>query len=310
VRRRLAILLVAAAGIACERREVPPVPAPGPRHYLVGPQGAETRDGRRLLPGFGVAIVEQRFSGGEWLGRTSLGRVVAMQDLRPARPFRFAGAHLRDGRLDQGWVVRDGAPVFAQPEAAAQPVARKARYERLPLARLDGAPGYHPIAGGWMREGDLRVPRLAPRPAEVGPEEAWLDVDLATQTLVAYQGDVPVFATLVATGVGAEGTTFATPKGVHRVRGKRLAATMDNLEHTGVVPYAYEEVPHTQYIGRVALHGVFWHDQLGQPRSHGCINLSPADAEWLFAFTRPEVPAGETQATASDERPGTVVRVR
>ena len=93
-------------------------------------------------------------------------------------------------------------------------------------------------------------------------------------------------------------------------RGKLLAATMDNLEHTDVVPYSYEEVPFTQYIGRVALHGAFWHDQFGVPRSHGCINLSPADAEWLFGFTKPLLPEGDREVAATEKQPGTVVRVR
>jgi lipoprotein-anchoring transpeptidase ErfK/SrfK len=180
----------------------------------------------------------------------------------------------------------------------------------LALQTLDGPQGFYRVAGGWMSESDLRVPHRAPRPVGVGEDEPWVDVELATQTLVAYLGDRPVLATLVATGVGAEGTAFATPKGLHHVRGKLLAATMDNLEHTGVVPYSYEEVPFTQYIGRVALHGAFWHDQFGIPRSHGCINLSPADAEWLFAFTKPALAPGDSQAAATEKKPGTVVRVR
>lgn len=189
-------------------------------------------------------------------------------------------------------------------------VARKPRYARLRLAKLDGPTGFYRVAEGWMTESDLRVPRRAPRPPVVAVDEPWLDIELSSQTLVAYVGDQPVFATLVATGVGAEGTPFATPRGTHRVRAKLLAATMDNLEHTGVVPYSYEDVPFTQYIGRVALHGAFWHDQLGVPRSHGCINLSPTDAEWLFGFTRPKLADGDEQAAASERKPGTVVRVR
>ena len=94
-----------------------------------------------------------------------------------------------------------------------------------------------------MAETDLRVPHRSPRPPAVADDEPWLDVELATQTLVAYLGDKPVFATLVATGVGADGTPFATPKGIHRVRAKLLAATMDNLEHTGVVPIPTRRSP-------------------------------------------------------------------
>ncbi len=294
--------------LACARRESS-VPTPTrPGYFIVGTNATRTlgRSPQQLLPGFGVVVVEQWTSGGERIGRTSLGREVAMKDLRPAKPSRFAGVHLDEPRLDFGWVVKEGAPVFAEP-APGKIVARKARYARLPLETANGPQGYYRVALGWMSDADLRVPRLGPRPAEVTGDEPWVDVDLPTQTLVAYRGDLPVFATLVATGVGSDGTAFATPKGVHRIRGKLLAATMDNLEHTGVVPYSYEEVPFTQYIGRVALHGAFWHDQFGIPRSHGCINLSPSDAEWLFGFTKPTLPDGEKEVSV---KTGTVVRIR
>jgi hypothetical protein len=306
---RLATLALLACALACDKREPAVAPAAqGPRYFIVGKNATQTlgRDPQQLLPGFGVVVVEQWTSGGQRIGRTSLGREVAMKDLRPAQPSRFAGVHLDEPRLDFGWVVKEGAPVFAEPMPG-KVVARKPRYARLSLQSANGPQGYHRVAEGWMTDADLRVPRLGPRPAEVADGEPWIDVDLPTQTLVAYRGDVPVFATLVATGVGAEGTAFATPKGVHHIRGKLLAATMDNLEHTGVVPYSYEEVPFTQYIGRVALHGAFWHDQFGIPRSHGCINLSPGDAEWLFGFTKPVLPDGEKEVSA---KTGTVVRVR
>jgi len=309
VRKLCAVWLVAAA-LACSQSETtaPPPLAQTPRYFIVGKNPTQTlgRNPQKLLPGFGVVVVEQWTSGGERIGRTSLGREVAMKDVRPAQPSRFAGVHLDEAHLDFGWVVREGAPVFADP-ALGKIIGRKPRYARLSLHTANGPQGYYHVAEGWMSEADLRVPRLAPRPAGIVDGEPWIDVDLPTQTLVAYRGDIPVFATLVATGVGAEGTAFATPKGIHPIRGKLVAATMDNLEHTGVVPYSYEEVPFTQYIGRVALHGAFWHDQFGIPRSHGCINLSPSDAEWLFSFTKPLLPEGEKEVSAKS---GTVVRVR
>jgi hypothetical protein len=303
------------AALACDRRTETPgssaLPA-GPRYYIIGKSGAQIlgHDPRKLLPGFGVVVAEQRMVGGEMVGRTSLGRDVAMKDLRPATPSRFGGAHLDDRGLDFGWVVKEGAPVYTQPESTTKPVARRARYARLTLASRDGPQGFYRVADGWMSESDLRVPHLAPRPPTVSAAEPWIDVELATQTLVAYIGDKPVFATLVATGVGAEGSPLSTPKGIHRIHAKLLAATMDNLDHTGVAPYSYEEVPFTQYIGRVALHGAFWHDQFGAPRSHGCINLTLADAEWLFGFTQPALADGDTEIAATEKRPGTVVRVR
>jgi L,D-transpeptidase catalytic domain len=308
VRATRAFVLLSVCTLACERQEqtAPNSPA-APRYYIVGKNGAQTHDAHKLLPGFGVVIQEQFKSGHELFGRSSLGREIAMKDLRPARPSRFAGVHVDDGNLDFGWVIKDGAAVYPQADVDSKPVARRAHYARLGLLSRDGPQGFYRVADGWMSEADLRVPHRVQRPASVGDGEPWIDVELATQTLVAYLGDRPVFATLVATGVGAEGTPFATPKGLHRVRAKLLAATMDNLNHTGVVPYSYEEVPFTQYIGRVALHGAFWHDQFGVPRSHGCINLSLADAEWLFGFTRPVLPEGENEIAT---KAGTVVQVR
>ena len=315
MKRARVVLLFAACALACERRSEAPATSPsaaGPRYYIVARNGALTLGAvaRKLLPGFGVVIAEQRVLGGELVGRTSLGRDVAMKDLRPATPSSFTGAHLDDRGLDFGWVVKEGASVYPQPDPATKPLARLARYARLTLAARDGPRGFYRLTSGWMSDADLRVPGLSPRPPSVGEAEPWIDIELAKQTLVAYLGDRPVFATLVATGVGTDGSPLSTPKGLHRIRAKLLAATMDNLDHTGVAPYSYEEVPFTQYIGRVALHGAFCHDQFGAPRSHGCINLSLADAEWLFGFTQPSLPEGEHEASASERRPGTVVRVR
>jgi hypothetical protein len=313
VKPLLATLFLIACFLACNRRESPPTKTATtptiPRYYIVGRNPTKTLDNhsQQLLPGFGVVIVDQYRFGGEWIGRSSLGREIPMRDLHPATPSKFSGVEVDGNGLNFGWVVKGDAPVYAEPDITSKAIARRAHYVRLTLSSLDGPQGFFRVAGGWMSEADLRVPHRATRPPAVGNDEPWIDVELATQTLVAYQGDNPVFATLVATGVGSDGTPFATPRGIHTIRAKLLAATMDNLEHTGVVPYSYEEVPFTQYIGRVALHGAFWHDQFGIPRTHGCINLSLADAERMFAFTKPELPKGEKEVSA---KTGTVVRVR
>jgi lipoprotein-anchoring transpeptidase ErfK/SrfK len=57
--------------------------------------------------------------------------------------------------------------------------------------------------------------------------------------------------------------------------------------------YRFDDVPWVQYVyNGIALHGAFWHDGFGQPKSHGCINLSPRDAQYLFKKTLPELPSG------------------
>ena len=126
------------------------------------------------------------------------------------------------------------------------------------------------------------------RPPGVGADERWIHVDLSEQVLVAYQGDVPVFTTLVSTGK----EPGMTPVGGHRLQSKHVATSMRDqpIEEDA---YSIEDVPWTQYFhNSVALHGAFWHGGFGLVRSHGCVNLSPADARWLFGFTTPQLPDG------------------
>ena len=87
---------------------------------------------------------------------------------------------------------------------------------------------------------------------------------------------------------------------------------MDNLEDEEARRYyAIQDVPWVMYFARgYGLHGTFWHRSFGQKRSHGCVNLAPLDAEWLFFWTSPQVPAGWTAALPTQYEQGTLVRVR
>lgn len=135
----------------------------------------------------------------------------------------------------------------------------------------------------------LRIARKIARPEKVGPADKWIHINLDEQTLVAYEGDRPVFATLVSSGKGAE---FATPKGLFQVREKHISATMSGPDPDEGY-YEVEEVPWTQYYyDSFALHGAYWHDDFGKTRSHGCTNIAPVDARWLFYWTDDALPAG------------------
>lgn len=143
------------------------------------------------------------------------------------------------------------------------------------------------------------------RPPGVGPGEKWIHIDLSEQTLVAYEGDVPVFATLVSTGK----SPGMTPVGVHRVQIKHVATSMRDQPMEDEA-YSIDDVPWTQYFsGSVALHGAFWHAGFGIERSHGCVNLSPADARWLFGFTEPALPEGWHAIAPSGSVKGTAIVV-
>jgi len=124
------------------------------------------------------------------------------------------------------------------------------------------------------------------RPSDVKSDERWIDISLSEQVAVAYAGDTPLFAALVSTGKGK------TPPGSFFIYRKYLTQTMANLRGSAS-QYDFREVPYAQFFnGRIGLHAVLWHDLLGHPVSHGCVNMSPSAAEQFFAFTRPEMPSG------------------
>jgi lipoprotein-anchoring transpeptidase ErfK/SrfK len=164
----------------------------------------------------------------------------------------------------------------------------------------------------WVKARDVRAATPAPVPEGLRPGERWIDVEIESQVLTAYEGERPVFATLVSTGKGRGTHVQATPKGARRIWVKLVSHDMDNLEDEDASRYyAMQAVPWVMFFDRgYGLHGTFWHRSFGNVRSHGCVNLSPRDAEWLFRWTGPRLPAGWTAALPTDTDPGTLVRVR
>jgi lipoprotein-anchoring transpeptidase ErfK/SrfK len=275
-----------------------------------------------LEPGFAVAIVEEQFASGFRFGRTNRGLWVPMRDFGPARTFTFQGAEIEDTPDDTipvAWVYKPKAPVFARRGNSFAPTGRsKERFTQVAwLETYSGyGAGYVRVgAKDWMRTRDLRHPTMAPPPKEkeIAHGARWIDIELASQTLVAYEGHAPVFATIVSTGKGrTKGHPFETPKGVHRIWVKLLTTTMDNLENEYANRYwRIEDVPYVQFFHKgVGLHAAFWHRSFGNVRSHGCVNLAPRDAQRLFAWTGPRVASGWTAALPTRHDRGTIIRVR
>lgn len=291
------------------------------RYYFVSRDGSfgyealETAEqsvpATQLQAGFGVALRRSAHqSGGEAYGLTSHGFWVPMRDLAPAAPLAFRGSAWSDSLA---WVVRDGAPEFSAPgrRRAGSTVERLTTVSILEERRVSGVAYVRVGDASWLRSDDVRRPMRAAPPAEALPLERWLDVDLSRQTLVAYVGDTPQFATLVSTGRGPRGSETSTPAGVHRVWVKLRDSDMDNIDDANVHEnYAIAAVPWVMYFEKgYGLHGAFWHRRFGETRSHGCVNLSPGDAERLFYWTSPRVYPGWSASLPSPHDPGTLVRV-
>jgi lipoprotein-anchoring transpeptidase ErfK/SrfK len=135
---------------------------------------------------------------------------------------------------------------------------------------------------------------------------------LKLEALVSYEGDKPVYATLVSTGRTSSNKEqdHRTPTGSFRIQAKHVASTMDgDVASDG--PYSIEDVPWIMYFqGSYALHGAFWHTNFGHVQSHGCVNLAPNDARNMFNWTEPLVPEGWHGVFAGDSKAGTRVIVR
>jgi len=155
--------------------------------------------------------------------------------------------------------------------------------------------------GQYFRDRDVRRIDARPRPEGVGETEKWIDVDLGLQSLVAYEGDRPVFVTLISSGriknENVEELNHATPTGEFRLTSKHLTHTMDG-DNAFDGPYSVDDVPYVMYFQLAyAIHSAFWHDSFGRPKSHGCVNMAPLDARWMFRWAGPHVPRDGTAAT-------------
>ncbi|MBL9015372.1 MAG: L,D-transpeptidase [Myxococcales bacterium] len=263
-------------------------------------------EGSNTVRAAGSAVVD-----GERYWRTSRGELIRAASIVQMSPSRFEGVSLPSGAGLPAW-IRGHAGARKPVTTRATPSARGAITGSLAPRTLvtieeESADGRFVRVGtdAWIDRRDVRRATLAAPPPGTAAGEKWLDVDLDEQTLVAYEGERPVFATLVSTGKWGH----VTPTGVARIASKHEAAAMTNDQEGEA--YSVADVPWTMYYDRdFALHTSYWHDGFGGPRSHGCVNLAPGDARRLFQWSSPDVPAGWSTVYGDAENPGTLVRVR
>jgi lipoprotein-anchoring transpeptidase ErfK/SrfK len=132
---------------------------------------------------------------------------------------------------------------------------------------------------------------LAPLSPEIPNEQKRVEVRLNDQLVLAYEANKLVFATRTATGGRLRSGTYTTPTGdfitFHKRPTRHMAA--GDIASSG---FDLPGVPWVVYIkdNGISFHGTYWHNDYGRPRSHGCINLTPQAAKWLYRWTTPTVP--------------------
>lgn len=119
-----------------------------------------------------------------------------------------------------------------------------------------------------------------PTPPDGAPDESgkWMEVDLSNQLFRAWDGDTLVYTAVVATGRPAEPTVTGTFETWTHLRYDDMSGdTSDQGE------YDLEDVPYVMYFHEgYGLHGTYWHNNFGTPMSAGCVNMTIADAEWVY----------------------------
>jgi len=263
--------------------------------------------------GFLLGITQASDLGESTALYTTHGYWIAARDVQTVKPNPFAGTVI-EGELEVAWVFDKRSALYSSPDVKKLPASYVERLARVTVTgqQQKGSGLWLRTDQGWLRSSDLRMPEQQPPPPGLTPGERWIDVDTKTQTLVAYIGPRPVFATMVSTGRGKPNSEQATPIGQHRLWIKLRRSDMDNLEDTETAsPYAVEAVPYVMFFDHgYGIHGTYWHDRFGTPKSHGCVNVSLSDARWLFKFTSPHLPVGWSAVFPVARERGTLVQVR
>jgi hypothetical protein len=238
---------------------------------------------------------EVDYEGTAWY-QINEGEFVPAESLAIASPSRFQGVYLNEQpAIPFAWINRAVQPSRTPRGPANAEAPLYQRYQRVSIyaAEFMGSDELWYLVGEdqWVEQSNVSKVTVDPPPPEVG-QDAWIEVDLFEQTLAAYEGSRMVYATLISSG--RSGSTF-TDSGLFRIWYKQRAGKMSNpdAEDGSAAWYYLEDVPWTMYFnGPTALHTAYWHDAFGFTRSHGCVNLAPRDAEWLFNWTTPHLPAG------------------
>lgn len=209
---------------------------------------------------------------GEWLEKQYVQEVYASQ---------FNGVLIQgDTGIPWGWILvthyASAAPGGAEVQDPAYQVKKyQLTYFYTAQVAPDGFTWYDIGGGRWVKQ--TLVSKVG-RIGNPGFSGRWVAIDLFEQNLVAYEGDTPVFATLVSSGLPGNDTRT----GSFTIYSRAANRPMDG-EQGGYGNYRLENVPYAMYFdGDISLHGTYWHNGFGYRQSRGCVNLTISDARWLF----------------------------
>ena len=204
----------------------------------------------------------------------------------PAAYTRFQGLQFFDNPgNDFGWVIDRTLP-YTEPSVNALVTGN----EYIPMdviqvyhtVEANGLIWYEIAPDEWVNNMQARVVHFDPTRPEGVEGDRWIEINLYQQTISVYEDGDLIFASLVASGWDP----FFTRPGVFQIYEKKPLETMSGAFEANRSDFYYlEDVPWTMYYDESrALHATYWHTNLGYVQSHGCVNLSPGDANWLYQW--------------------------
>ena len=222
-----------------------------------------------------------------------------LQPLPPVAAMQPGLAHATMHTVQNGEMLKDIAAQYGINHAAIAKLnnlANNSILEAGQALRIPSENSLELLEGMEHRLDQSRYPTFS---------ERWIEVDLSEQLVVAYDGVTPVRAFVVSTGVG----NTPTVQGTFRIWAKIAMQDMRGGSRAAGTYYHLKDVQNVQYFHRgYGFHGTYWHDNYGTPMSHGCVNLTNEDADWLFSWTSPTVP-GDDWLFSNNANPGTLVMV-
>jgi lipoprotein-anchoring transpeptidase ErfK/SrfK len=195
----------------------------------------------------GLALIASFAAGPESLNRrfaiTTDMRLVPASKIKPDTGSPWHGVELSDElTLPLAFVRTQGAKIYkivkGKVESAGEADWRSIHQLTGKMRTVEGVKYYRTKDKYWLHQQDVGLavaPESWPKDAEAGKK--WVEISIANQTLVLWEGKKPVYATLVSTGKAGMGdpkTTTATIRGVFKIRNKHISATMDSNESSSV----------------------------------------------------------------------------
>ncbi len=166
---------------------------------------------------------------------------------------------------------------------------------------------------GWVRHKDFVM--VLPRhkfPDFAEGTQKWIDISLANQTLIAWEGHRPMFATLISSGQDRLGDpasgVAATLQGQFRIRTKLISRTLEDAEVRG--EFSVAEAPWVlEFADGFAITGSYWQSTFGDSTNFHNVTMTPIDAHWLWHWTDVALPEGWHGVTVPEDASSPIVYI-